>query len=87
MIYLLQGVVSVTRIYNYYKKFGYQTVVMGASFRNTDQILGLTGCDLLTISPALLAKLDESTQTPSKALDAGTGRLILVPAVNRRYIV
>jgi len=44
------GVQSVTKIYNYYKKFGYQTVVMGASFRNTDQIKGLVGCDLLTIS-------------------------------------
>lgn len=55
------GVKSVTRIYNYYKKFGYQTVVMGASFRNTDQIKGLVGCDLLTISPALLSELSDST--------------------------
>lgn len=46
----IPGVKSVTKIYNYYKKFGYNTVVMGASFRNTDQILGLAGCDLLTIS-------------------------------------
>ena len=45
----LIGVKSVTRIYNYYKKFGYKTVVMGASFRNTGQITGLAGCDLLTI--------------------------------------
>ena len=44
------GVRSVTKIYNYYKKFGFKTVVMGASFRNTGQILGLAGCDLLTIS-------------------------------------
>ena len=43
------GVQSVTRIYNYYKKHGYKTVVMGASFRNTDQIMSLAGCDLLTI--------------------------------------
>ena len=43
------GVKSVTKIYNYYKKFGYKTVVMGASFRNTDQIRALAGCDLLTI--------------------------------------
>lgn len=43
------GVKSVTQIYNYYKKFGHPTVVMGASFRNTDQIKALTGCDLLTI--------------------------------------
>ena len=46
----MKGVKSVTRIYNYYKKFGYKTIVMGASFRNTGQILGLTGCDNLTIS-------------------------------------
>ena len=45
-----QGVKSVTRIYNYYKKYGYKTIVMGASFRNTGQILGLAGCDNLTIS-------------------------------------
>ncbi len=55
------GVASVTRIYNYYKKFDYETQVMGASFRKTEQILGLAGCDLLTISPDLLAKL-EATQ-------------------------
>jgi transaldolase len=55
------GVASVTRIYNYYKKFGYETQVMGASFRKTTQILDLAGCDLLTISPDLLAKL-ASTQ-------------------------
>lgn len=54
------GVVSVTRIYNYYKKFGYKTVVMGASFRNTGEIMELAGCDLLTISPALLKELDAS---------------------------
>lgn len=56
------GVISVTKIYNYYKKFGYNTVVMGASFRNTDQILGLAGCDLLTISPSLLDKLQQSNE-------------------------
>ena len=52
------GVASVTRIYHYYKKFGYDTQVMGASFRKTTQILDLAGCDLLTISPDLLAKLE-----------------------------
>ncbi|RPI13504.1 MAG: transaldolase [Lysobacterales bacterium] len=52
------GVASVTRIYNYYKKFGYETQVMGASFRKTTQILDLAGCDLLTISPDLLGKLE-----------------------------
>jgi len=52
------GVQSVTRIYNYYKKFGYPTQVMGASFRKVEQITGLAGCDLLTISPDLLDKLE-----------------------------
>lgn len=51
------GVQSVVRIYNYYKKFGYKTQVMGASFRKVEQITGLAGCDLLTISPELLDKL------------------------------
>ncbi|XP_037087741.1 probable transaldolase [Pollicipes pollicipes] len=55
------GVISVTKIYNYYKKFGYKTVVMGASFRNTGEITALTGCDLLTISPKLLEELSNST--------------------------
>ena len=55
------GVASVTRIYEYYKKFGYDTQVMGASFRKTTQIVDLAGCDLLTVSPDLLAKL-EATQ-------------------------
>ena len=55
------GVHSVTTIYNYYKKFDYKTVVMGASFRNTGEIIELAGCDLLTIAPKLLGEL-ESTQ-------------------------
>ncbi len=54
------GVISVKAIYNYYKKFGYKTEVMGASFRNKGEILALAGCDLLTISPNLLAELAES---------------------------
>jgi transaldolase len=54
------GVQSVRRIYEYYKKFGYKTEVMGASFRNTSQITELAGCDLLTISPELLQKLADS---------------------------
>ena len=54
------GVQSVTAIYNYYKKFGYQTVVMGASFRNMGEITSLAGCDLLTISPKLLEELDST---------------------------
>ncbi|XP_047739946.1 transaldolase [Hyalella azteca] len=61
------GVVSVTRIYNYYKKFEYPTAVMGASFRNVGEIRELCGCDLLTISPKLLAELQDSTApTPRK---------------------
>jgi transaldolase len=55
------GVVSVKKIYNYYRKFGYKTEVMGASFRNTSQITELAGCDLLTISPELLQQLAESS--------------------------
>ncbi len=54
------GVASVTRIYNYFKKFGYQTQVMGASFRKVDQIVRLAGCDLLTISPDLLAQMEKT---------------------------
>ncbi len=54
------GVQSVKRIFNYYRKFGYKTEVMGASFRNTSQILELAGCDLLTISPDLLQKLADA---------------------------
>lgn len=53
------GVRSVHKIYNYYKKFGYETEVMGASFRNTEEIMELAGCDLLTISPTLLGELEE----------------------------
>lgn len=68
------GVQSVTRIYNYYKKYDYKTVVMGASFRNTSEIKALVGCDLLTISPGLLKELDNEkgvnltvTLSPSQA--------------------
>jgi transaldolase len=64
------GVKSVTQIFNYYKKFGIPTEVMGASFRNVGQITALAGCDLLTISPDLLAQLAASKTTLAKALDA-----------------
>ena len=64
------GVVSVTKIYNYYKKFDYPTVVMGASFRNAGEIKALAGCDLLTISPKLLAELEKSNDDLPKKLDA-----------------
>jgi len=63
------GVKSVTEIYAYYKKFGYATEVMGASFRNTSQIVELAGCDLLTISPELLAKLAASYEPVERKLD------------------
>lgn len=63
------GVLSVTNTYNYYKKFGYKTEVMGASFRNIGEITELAGCDLLTISPALLAELLATTGDLPRKLD------------------
>lgn len=77
------GVQSVREIYNYYKKFGYETEVMGASFRNTGQIIELAGCDLLTISPDLMKQLSESMEpierklTPEHAESADSKRLEL----------
>jgi len=62
------GVASVTRIYNYYKKHGYATQVMGASFRKIEQILALAGCDLLTIAPDLLQKLDSLSGSVERVL-------------------
>src|SRR5205814_5987492 len=62
------GVASVTRIYNYYKKHGYATQVMGASFRKTGQILALAGCDLLTIAPDLLEKLSKTEGETTRKL-------------------
>ena len=69
------GVQSVTTVYNYYKKFGYKTEVMGASFRNISQIIELAGCDLLTISPDLLAKLAASDEPITRKLDAEASKL------------
>jgi transaldolase len=63
------GVVSVTRIYNYYKKHGYKTEVMGASFRNVGEITELAGCDLLTIAPKLLSELDGMAGDLPRKLD------------------
>ncbi len=63
------GVQSVTTIYNYYKHFGYKTVVMGASFRNTGEIIELAGCDLLTIAPKLLGELESTEGTLVRKLD------------------
>ncbi|WP_441002462.1 transaldolase [Pseudocolwellia agarivorans] len=64
------GVQSVTKIYQYYKTYDYKTVVMGASFRNTSEIIELAGCDLLTISPALLTELQNTEGTLETKLDA-----------------
>ncbi len=63
------GVLSVKEIYNYYKKFGYKTEVMGASFRNIGEIIELAGCDLLTISPSLLLELEKSDKRVERKLD------------------
>ncbi len=63
------GVQSVQEIYTYYKKFGYDTEVMGASFRNVGEIIELAGCDLLTISPELMGKLAESEERLQRKLD------------------
>ena len=64
------GVISVTQIFNYYKRFDYHTEVMGASFRSKGEVTELAGCDLLTISPALLAELAASTDEVTRKLDA-----------------
>ncbi|CAL8085240.1 unnamed protein product [Calicophoron daubneyi] len=66
------GVQLVTEIYHYYKTHGYKTEIMGASFRNTDQILGLVGCDLLTISPALMEELSKMTEKLEPCLSQAT---------------
>ncbi len=74
------GVLSVRRIYGYFKRFGYQTEVMGASFRSTGQVLALAGCDLLTISPELLEQLRASEAPVERKLDPDRAR---VQAVER----
>ena len=68
------GVKSVTDIYNYYKKFGYETVVMGASFRNKEEILELAGCDLLTIAPQLMQELQDANGPVIRKLDPESAR-------------
>ena len=75
------GVKSVRAIFNHYKKHGIRTEVMGASFRNIGQILALAGCDLLTISPELLAQLAERQAPLARALDAEAARAMDLPAV------
>jgi transaldolase len=62
------GVISVTKIYNYYKQHGYKTIVMGASFRSVGEIEELAGCDFLTISPSLLEVLEHSNKTLERKL-------------------
>jgi len=76
------GVQSVRAIYNHYKRHGVATEVMGASFRNVGQINALAGCDLLTISPELLAQLQAADATVSRALDAQAAKALDLPAVH-----
>jgi transaldolase len=73
------GVVSVTQIFNAYKQHGVSTEVMGASFRNVGQITALAGCDLLTISPDLLAQLAACNEPLPKTLDAQTSASLDMP--------
>lgn len=76
------GVVSVTQIYGYYKKFGYKTEVMGASFRNVGEILELAGCDLLTISPTLLDELQKTPGNLTRKLGPDTAEKLTIPKVS-----
>ena len=76
------GVRSVRAIWEHYKHHGIATEVMGASFRNTGQILALAGCDLLTISPELMAQLQAADAPVPRALDAAAARALLLPAVH-----
>jgi transaldolase len=75
------GVLSVTEIYNYYKKHGHTTEVMGASFRNKEEIIELAGCDLLTISPKLLAELEAGTGTLTRKLDPKAAAAMNIPKI------
>jgi transaldolase len=75
------GVKSVTAIYNYYKKHGFNTIVMGASFRNKGEIVELAGCDRLTISPALLDELSASTEVLTEKLHAGEAASMDIPKI------
>jgi len=75
------GVQSVTRIYNYYKKFGYKTQVMGASFRNIGEITELAGCDLLTISPHLLSELESTQADLPRKLDPDAAKALPIERI------
>jgi transaldolase len=76
------GVQSVTRIYNYFKKYDYKTVVMGASFRNIGEIEELAGCDLLTISPHLLAELESTEGELPRKLDPERSKSMAIEKIN-----
>ena len=76
------GVVSVTRVYNYYKKFGYKTQVMGASFRNIGEITELAGCDLLTIAPKLLEELDTTQGDLPRKLDPANSKSLDIKKIS-----
>ncbi|HEY2406298.1 MAG TPA: transaldolase [Polyangiaceae bacterium] len=76
------GVQSVERIYNYYKKHGYKTQVMGASFRKADQIIDLCGCDLLTISPELIKELEGKTEELERKLDPAKAAAMDIPKIH-----
>jgi transaldolase len=75
------GVKSVKQIYDYYKKYDYKTIVMGASFRNIGEIVELAGCDALTISPALLKELEGTEAVLDKKLDAVKSKLLSIEAI------
>jgi len=75
------GVVSVTSIYNYYKKYGYKTIVMGASFRNKGEIVALAGCDYLTIAPKLLTELSNSNDPITVKLSTEKAASLDIPRV------
>lgn len=76
------GVKSVTEIYNYYKKMGYKTVIMGASFRNIDEILELAGCDLLTIAPTLLSQLQKAEGPVPRKLDPEKAKSLSIQKID-----
>ncbi|MES2122872.1 MAG: transaldolase [Chlamydiota bacterium] len=75
------GVLSVSQIFNYYKKMGYRTQIMGASFRNADEILELAGCDLLTISPKLLEELKNAEGDVPRKLDAEKAKSLAIAEI------
>jgi transaldolase len=76
------GVASVTRIYNYFKKFDYKTQIMGASFRSVDQVVRLAGCDLLTISPSLLEQMERTPGEVKRRLSVETAKASVATKVH-----